>query len=434
MIIKPIWEDTTYTDRTQSGVFLYHITTQEKIGEDANGNDIYDDITIFNGKAWTAPNDIYTTININHICQDYLSTSLPDIMNITTTTNITHKEAYREFTLWDENDNILEIYRFLLDWSYETKDFEQDINMSHPINGHANDGMLKMATYWESDDESVRTTISYDTNDVAWEGEPIYDSYSAIKYYGGKRVMYVKLSDLRNLAFTHRVEENIRVGGLWGIMINYNRISLTDGVTGPIGYTWDEFTSYLSNGYNNGYMIYKQFGEYVVFTTVNGQKVFEFITQNISQLATLSDDGFVIESGHNYCGDWALYYSNRSGGWDSFLIEGNVKKIDNFEKYYINRSYNNTTMEWGKKVYHNEITTNYELHTGWLNDRQSEILAFNLLSSNQVYLHDLVNNKIIPVVITDDTAEYKTFKNNGRKMVNYTINVEASQIQQNINN
>lgn len=129
----------------------------------------------------------------------------------------------------------------------------------------------------------------------------------------------------------------------------------------------------------------------------------------------------------NSCGEIALYYKNRKGGWDSFLIEGTYTKKDEYTKYTYNRSFNNNTLEFENGTYHSQIITSYVLNTGWLNDQQSDNLAFNLLSSNEVYLHNLCTDKVYPVVIKDNTATYKTYKNNSRKLVNYQINVEESQ-------
>ena len=134
-----------------------------------------------------------------------------------------------------------------------------------------------------------------------------------------------------------------------------------------------------------------------------------------------------------YCGtDYALYYLNRYGGWDCFYIEGLVRRKDEYDRMSITTVFNNNTKDWGKRNYNNQISPAWEVHTGWLNDSQSDNLAFNLLSSNQVYLHNLKKNEIIPVVLTDAEAEYKTFVGNQRRMVNYTINISASQTQQNI--
>lgn len=129
----------------------------------------------------------------------------------------------------------------------------------------------------------------------------------------------------------------------------------------------------------------------------------------------------------NCCGEIALYYKNRKGGWDTFLIEGTVTKKDTYTKYTYNRSFNNNTLEFENGTYHSQVVTSYVLSTGWLTDVQSNNLAFNLLSSNEVYLHNLITDKVYPVVITDNSATYKTYKNNQRKLVNYQINVEESQ-------
>ena len=129
----------------------------------------------------------------------------------------------------------------------------------------------------------------------------------------------------------------------------------------------------------------------------------------------------------NGCGEIALYYKNRKGGWDSFLIEGTVTKKDEYTKYTYNRSFNNNTLEFENGTYHSQIITSYVLNTGWLSDTESDNLAFNLLSSNEVYLHNLCTDKVYPVVIKDNSATYKTYKNNSRKLVNYQINVEESQ-------
>lgn len=133
----------------------------------------------------------------------------------------------------------------------------------------------------------------------------------------------------------------------------------------------------------------------------------------------------------NTCGEYAIYYLNRYGGWDSFLIEGNVTKTDEYEKFYTNKSYNNTQLDFEKKVYNNQITTKYELNTGWLTDAESERLAFNLLSSNAAYLHNLVKDEIKPIVISNTETEYKKFIN-GKKLNRYIITVENSQSTQNI--
>ena len=129
----------------------------------------------------------------------------------------------------------------------------------------------------------------------------------------------------------------------------------------------------------------------------------------------------------SYCGDFAVYYVGRKGGWNAFLFEGMCKRTDKLKDYKYDRVANNTTIEFENGKYMVEINPSYELKTGWLTDEQSELFASDLVSSPKIYLHNLTENKIVPALINASTAEYKTFANNGRKMVQYTLQVEESQ-------
>lgn len=128
-----------------------------------------------------------------------------------------------------------------------------------------------------------------------------------------------------------------------------------------------------------------------------------------------------------YCGDAALYYINSAGAWDAFLIGGKVLRTDKYTQGDYYKSFDNSTIEFGKTRWLNEIRPSWELHTGWLTDEQAERLVKNLLPSTQVYLHDLVDDEYFPVNITDTSADYKTYENQGKKLVAYTIKVEGSQ-------
>ena len=200
--------------------------------------------------------------------------------------------------------------------------------------------------------------------------------------------------------------------------VEFNLINLANGnVLNTYGFVYD--WSYESWSGNNR----------TVSNPINSHNMTGMYSFNSSFSAATS--GITTQIGTvatgNSCGQIALYYKNRKGGWDSFLIEGTWTKKDEYTKYTYNRSFNNNTLEFENGTYHSQIITSYQLNTGWLNDQQSENLAFNLLSSNEVYLHNLCSDKVYPVVITDNTATYKTYKNNSRKFVNYQINCEESQ-------
>lgn len=131
--------------------------------------------------------------------------------------------------------------------------------------------------------------------------------------------------------------------------------------------------------------------------------------------------------GGSYCGDMALYYQGAGGGWNSFLIEGTVKRSDSITPYRFSKSVKNTSIDFEDTKYSQDIEPNWELHTGWLTEAQAANLAHNLLQSARVYAHDLKTDRIFPVVIDESKAEYKTYATNSRKPISYTIKIKESQ-------
>lgn len=129
----------------------------------------------------------------------------------------------------------------------------------------------------------------------------------------------------------------------------------------------------------------------------------------------------------SYCGPGAFYYLSKRGGWSAFLIEGRIKRTDKFTQTEYNKSFDNTTIEFGRVRLLNEIQPTWEIKTGFLSDEESKRLAENLLPSQRVYLHLFEEDEIIPVVITDSSVEYKEYVQNNNTPVFYTIKVEASQ-------
>ena len=149
-----------------------------------------------------------------------------------------------------------------------------------------------------------------------------------------------------------------------------------------------------------------------------------------------------------HCGQGALIYRNRFGGWDSFLIEGNISKTDNYTKQNYrkkggyNLDYSIDTLKYidEKRTEGVDIDTTYQAYTGWLTDEESERLVFHLLSSptvffqnlnkaNQLYDTDSEFGALLPVRITASESEYKKFRN-GKRLVNYLITFEKCNIEQ----
>lgn len=138
------------------------------------------------------------------------------------------------------------------------------------------------------------------------------------------------------------------------------------------------------------------------------------------------------------CGEGFLLYKNRFGGWDSFLIEGNIYKYDEYTR--LNGVYpkypNDNGYKRERMTDRNTIRTRYEINTGWLTDEQAERLVFHLMSSTTVALRSFSDKtegsfpyNMVSVSIVDTEAEYKKFKN-GKKMINYTITLEENYTKQ----
>lgn len=154
------------------------------------------------------------------------------------------------------------------------------------------------------------------------------------------------------------------------------------------------------------------------------------LTSNLTLTSITTTFSKVVTSTAPTKGCYALYYKQRNGAWSQFLFEGRSKKTDSYEKYFTDRTFDNNSIEFETNVYHSEITTIWELTSGWLSDEESDNFTFNLLSSNRAYLHSLYDNTIVPVILTDEDGVYKTYDNNNRKLVSYTITVQASQKKQ----
>lgn len=154
----------------------------------------------------------------------------------------------------------------------------------------------------------------------------------------------------------------------------------------------------------------------------------------VLNLAARSNIVQVVVGGHTFkvlpaCHRYVFYYINAYGAWDTFLIEGEGMERDTLVRHTGRFDYpdNRDFRQRGLTNYVNEVSRGYTLHTGLLTDWQSSQMH-HLLNSTNVLLHDLVTGHIMSVVITNNSWEYRTFKNNGRKFVTYTIDCELAQV------
>lgn len=149
-------------------------------------------------------------------------------------------------------------------------------------------------------------------------------------------------------------------------------------------------------------------------------------------VGAVSDTERVAISGTYYpvvedCYRYALYYVNAYGGWDHLLVEGTDIEVDTIERHTREADYDNTNIvNRGRWDYVNEVTKSWTLNTGLLTDDQASRMH-HLINSPMVFLCDIVSTTFIPVVITTNTCEYKTYGNQGNRMFNYQLTIELAQ-------
>lgn len=436
MVYNSIWKDTYYT--TTKSPFNYTIRLDGGV--------------IFAGRAYMYPGADRTEVKINTICENYLSqTELTDLDFIdpsdvsAVTANPT---LIRNFELWDEDTNtLLETYEFLDCWDYDFNlTIYPKVSLSDPIDDTVYPWMGQFDTrlYARLNDSEGKLVYNINTNQIkewAAQGDPFKQVYFELAsgndpYEEGGIFYYTEQTDYLSFGtdsgavqyqygvdtfgqnWTNLTDEPMACGlhcRRFGDMLyfysdmdwDYARFRwVINGVT----YTEDvEITEGLELTTGSTYFFITQPHKFVAKTVVTG----------------VDDDDPRVK---NKCINYALYYLNARGGWDSFAIQGTGLKKENITTYTTDRAYKNTTMEFEQMRNVTEVQTIYELNTHYLTDEQSKKLVKHLLGSNMVYLHDFTDGTIKPVIIQDKNLVYQTYQTNGLKLAQYKITVAESQI------
>lgn len=197
---------------------------------------------------------------------------------------------------------------------------------------------------------------------------------------------------------------------------------------------YNETTNTWTTGNTYGFLMnydrqfqpnFNSLGSFTLNVPINGHYQSGQITASSVYSATTIS---YAQNDASYCGQYALLYLNQRGGWDSFLFEGVCKKSDSYSISQYRKNVDNKTTGFSSVRYMNIITPRWELNTGLLTDVESERFAKHLVSSNSVYLQDLVNGEIIPVIITDKTVDYRQHNDSSSPQpISYKVNIEASQ-------
>lgn len=128
----------------------------------------------------------------------------------------------------------------------------------------------------------------------------------------------------------------------------------------------------------------------------------------------------------NSCGDYAIYYCNAKGGWDQFLLQGNCKRTDTHQRLETVTPWDAGSMHGGRRGVSTDIYEEWECKTGILSDKENERLMEHLIGTPCAFFHDIRNSRMFPCVVETNTAEFKTFRNNGRKFFTATFKIRNS--------
>lgn len=123
--------------------------------------------------------------------------------------------------------------------------------------------------------------------------------------------------------------------------------------------------------------------------------------------------------------DYCLYYLNAYGGYDHLLIRGNSLMSESYTRTEVRKNELNTTLKHNRDIIATDISRKWQLHTDYLSDEQWA-LTHHLLGSPHIFLHDLNTGKVTPVIITAHQADWKTYRNQGNRKSNLTIEVEEA--------
>lgn len=208
----------------------------------------------------------------------------------------------------------------------------------------------------------------------------------------------------------------------WSYTPLYGAHSLNDPIIGEI--PEGAFVPLCAGG--NGTVNFTINGVNAGSAVVNyNQRRYMVAAQDGSTYGT-SDKGILYKGVKGCAAPYVLYYENAFGGFDALPIQGKVEKTSKLTSYGMRNKVARPSRDFEYNRYANECVRSWELSTKYLTDVQASKMH-HLIESCMVYLYDTAAGEIIPVVIDDSSCTWKTFKNQGRKFFNYTINVRESQ-------
>ena len=123
------------------------------------------------------------------------------------------------------------------------------------------------------------------------------------------------------------------------------------------------------------------------------------------------------------CNQYAMYYVNAYGAWDTLLLEGKVIRTDRYARNTFKPDYDNTDPSaTGKVNYRTDIVRTWEVWTGWLTDEEASRMH-HLLGTCMAVMCYLPGLDVYPVIITNADCP---FKRNKDGKVAYGITLEET--------
>lgn len=130
------------------------------------------------------------------------------------------------------------------------------------------------------------------------------------------------------------------------------------------------------------------------------------------------------------CGDaYVLYYVNIYGGLDAVWMKGICRRTDTFEREEMDvYRYMASTSGADRRVARIDGGATWELNTGILSDAEADIFARNVPGTPYAFLLRIgPGSRGWPVTIEDAAFQHLDIARNGRRPVNYTLNVKLAQ-------
>lgn len=224
----------------------------------------------------------------------------------------------------------------------------------------------------------------------------------------------IRLNDIVRPYLIQHTEPNIDQSGI--PIYNYRYTDLTITITG-------EITGTITHTFDSIYPVQTYTDEEQLFLSAPISNKYDsreylFVSYYQDENMTLNDDELIADDFANTyslqstgnlhfksdytefwyypsCGDYAIYYINEYGGWDSLLVKANKSESKTNYDY----KSDNTTNR-----YKTEFTNSYKVYSDYVINNDN---IHHLLNSTCVYMHSLSDDKIFPVIIDSSSYEFK---------------------------